>query len=78
MAEGALAHSRADVALPPFQARHSGRKFRLALDPGWLARNPLTVAALGEEVREWEKIGFELKVPGLDQLDASAELALAS
>lgn len=73
-----LYRSRADVALPPFQARHSGRKFRLALDPGWLARNPLTVAALGEEVREWEKIGFELKVPGLDQLDASAELALAS
>ena len=73
-----LYRSRADVALPPLQARLQGRKFRLALDPGWLARNPLTATALHDEIREWDRIGFELKVPGLDGLETGAELALAS
>jgi len=73
-----LYRSRADVALPPLQARLQGRKFRLALDPDWLARNPLTVTALHDEIREWDRIGFELKVPGLDGLETGAELALAS
>jgi len=45
-------------------ARSSDGKFRLALDPAWLQRNPLTSAALREEIAEWEKIGFEVKVGG--------------
>ena len=67
--------SRSDVALPALQPRLQGRKLRLAVDAGWLERNPLTVTALADEVREWDKIGFELKVPGLDELETSAELA---
>jgi hypothetical protein len=55
-----------------------GPKVRLALDLEWLARNPLTVTALRDEVREWDKIGFELKIPGLDDLETGVELALAS
>jgi exopolyphosphatase/guanosine-5'-triphosphate,3'-diphosphate pyrophosphatase len=70
--------SRADVALPPLQTKLQGKKVRLTVDPGWLARNPLTVTALLDEVREWDRIGFELKVPGLDELETSSELALAS
>jgi exopolyphosphatase/guanosine-5'-triphosphate,3'-diphosphate pyrophosphatase len=69
--------SRADVALPPLQTKLQGKKVRLTVDPGWLARNPLTVTALLDEVREWDRIGFELKVPGLDELETSSELALA-
>jgi exopolyphosphatase/guanosine-5'-triphosphate,3'-diphosphate pyrophosphatase len=72
-----LCRSRADVALPSLQAKRQGRKFRLALDPAWLARNPLTVTVLHDEIREWDEIGFELKVPGLEELEAG-ELALAS
>ncbi|MCW5603608.1 MAG: hypothetical protein KIT18_03545, partial [Burkholderiales bacterium] len=69
---------RSDVALPPLQAKAQDRKFRLALDTGWLARNPLTVTALCDAVREWDRMGFELKIPGLDDLETGAELALAS
>ena len=75
----ALFHrSRADVALPSLQAKHQGKKFRLTLDPGWLARNPLTVTALRDEIREWDKIGVEFRIQELDELETSAELALAS
>jgi len=69
--------SRADIALPPLQARRQGKKFRLALDSSWLARNPLTVTALHDEIREWDKVGFELKVPDLEEPEAG-ELAMAS
>lgn len=72
-----LYRSRSDIALPPLQARRQGRKFRLALDAAWLARNPLTVTALHDEIREWDKIDFELKVPDLEEPEAG-ELAMAS
>jgi len=75
----ALFHrSRADVALPALQARRQGKKFRLSLGESWLARNTLTATALADEIREWDRIGFELKIPELDDLESSNELALAS
>jgi exopolyphosphatase/guanosine-5'-triphosphate,3'-diphosphate pyrophosphatase len=73
-----LYRSRADASLPPLQTRLQGRKFRLTLDPAWLARNPLTVTALHDEIREWDEVGFELKVPGLEEPEAGGEIALAS
>ena len=57
---------RADIALPSIQARYSGARFRVNVDRAWLAGNPLTAAALREEIREWQRIGFELKVPELE------------
>jgi len=33
---------------------------------------------LSDEIREWDKIGFELKIPELDELESDNELALAS
>jgi exopolyphosphatase / guanosine-5'-triphosphate,3'-diphosphate pyrophosphatase len=65
---------RADIALPPIQARYSGARFRVNLGREWLLGNPLTAAALREETREWQRIGFELRVPELESptLDASA------
>jgi exopolyphosphatase / guanosine-5'-triphosphate,3'-diphosphate pyrophosphatase len=69
---------RSDVALPPLQARAQGRRLRLVLAPGWFAKNPLTATALHEEVREWEKIGYELRIPGLEEPESGSELALAS
>jgi exopolyphosphatase/guanosine-5'-triphosphate,3'-diphosphate pyrophosphatase len=64
---------RTDSALPPIDPQVEGRKFRVNLDPEWLARNPLTATALREEMLEWEKIGIELRVPGLEDLDASTD-----
>ncbi len=75
----ALFHrSRADIALPALQARRQGKKIRLSLGSAWLARNTLTATALADEIREWDKIGFELKIPELDDLERDNELALAS
>jgi len=68
---------RADISLPPLQAKAGSRKFRLTLDVDWLARNPLTATALRQEIKEWDKIGFELKIPDLEALEAGMELALA-
>jgi exopolyphosphatase / guanosine-5'-triphosphate,3'-diphosphate pyrophosphatase len=73
-----LCRSRADIALPSLQARRQGRRFRLALEPAWLARNPLTVTALHDEIREWDEVGYELKVPGLEEPEVGSDLALAS
>jgi exopolyphosphatase/guanosine-5'-triphosphate,3'-diphosphate pyrophosphatase len=75
----ALFHrSRSDVALPSLQARRQGKKFRLSLDSAWLARNTLTATALADEIREWDEIGFELKIPELEDFESRADLALAS
>ena len=69
---------RADIALPAFQAKAQGARFRVGLDAEWITRNPLTATALREEVREWEKIGYELRIPGLDESEAAVESALAA
>jgi len=73
-----LYRSRADLALPSLHARRQGKRFRLSLEPDWLARNPLTITALHDEIREWDEIGFEIKVPGLEEPEAGGALALAS
>jgi exopolyphosphatase/guanosine-5'-triphosphate,3'-diphosphate pyrophosphatase len=73
-----LCRSRSDVALPSLQAKRQGKKFRLVLDPSWLARNPLTVTALHDEIREWDEVGFEFKIPDLEEPEAGSDLALAS
>lgn len=62
-------------------ARAGEQRFRLALDPVWLQRNPLTSNALREEIGEWAKIGFDVKVSGLESAGDSgdgSEFALAS
>ena len=53
-------------------ARAGEKRFRLAIDPAWILRNPLTNTVLGEEIREWEKIGFDVKISGLYETDDGA------
>jgi hypothetical protein len=36
------------------------------------------VTALHDEIREWERIDFEVKIPELDEIERDSELALAS
>lgn len=53
--------NRQDVVLPEIRllwSRSSG--FRLVLEPGWLARNALTEAALLAEVAYWKDVGIPL------------------
>jgi exopolyphosphatase / guanosine-5'-triphosphate,3'-diphosphate pyrophosphatase len=68
---------RVDIALPVIQAKYGNARFRVGLDAEWLSRNPLTATALRDEIREWQKIGFELKVPELDEVAATPETAIA-
>lgn len=75
---GALfCRSRSDVAPSSLQVRRQGRKYRVSLGKEWLRRNPLTATALLEEMREWDRIGFELRIPELEEFEAAGELALA-
>jgi exopolyphosphatase/guanosine-5'-triphosphate,3'-diphosphate pyrophosphatase len=60
---------RSDIVIPVQEARAQAGRYRLALDAAWLERNPLSATALHEEVREWEKLGISVKVPGLGAPD---------
>ena len=67
--------SRSDIVVPVTEASASGRKFRLSLERDWLARNPLTVTALRDEMREWETFGFDLNVKQLPELETADLIA---
>jgi exopolyphosphatase/guanosine-5'-triphosphate,3'-diphosphate pyrophosphatase len=54
--------SRSDMAAPAMGAHCSGTKFRLELDPAWLEQNPLTGAALQEEIPQWKELGVNVQV----------------
>ena len=74
---GALfCRSRSDVAPASLQVKRQGKKFRISLGKEWLRRNPLTATALLDEIREWDRIGYELRIPELEEIEA-AEVALA-
>ena len=60
---------------PRIESTKAGEnKFRLAIDPAWVLRNPLTNTVLREEIREWEKIGFDVKISGLYETDDGADV----
>jgi len=74
----ALIHrSRGDIAPPEIRARIKGQNYRLKLDHAWLESNPLTVAALREEIQEWASIGFGLEIKALDDIEFGSDPALA-
>ena len=51
---------------------HLRELYAVDVSPDLISR--VTDAVL-DEVREWDKIGFELKVPGLEELEPKSELA---
>ena len=54
--------NRSDGNLPTLHGHFSGTKFHLAIDPDWLAQNPLTETALQEEVKQWKTLGVGLQI----------------
>jgi exopolyphosphatase/guanosine-5'-triphosphate,3'-diphosphate pyrophosphatase len=68
--------SRSSVELPAIEAAFRDRAFEIHLPPDWLARYPLTAAALRSEIREWHAIGFDLHIPALDDLEGSFDPAV--
>ena len=57
-----LHRTRDDRALPEWQVCRNGTGFQLELPSGWLAANPWTAAALGEEAAIWKQAGREYQV----------------
>ena len=70
-----LYRSRRDVRLPPMEAHYDGKRFELRLDPEWLVSNPLTVALLSEEVKEWKKLGITLRIRDLEAVETREDQA---
>lgn len=54
--------NRSDSGLPALHGRFSGTKFYLAIDPDWLAQNPLTETVLQDEVKQWKGLGVSLQI----------------
>ena len=69
-----LLRSRSDVALPLLAARRQGKQFS-----AWplirLARAQSAHRDGPHQIGEWDGIGFEIKVPGLDNSRKRAESA---
>jgi exopolyphosphatase/guanosine-5'-triphosphate,3'-diphosphate pyrophosphatase len=69
----ALLHrSRSEVRLPAIHASKKKSTFTVELDARWLAANPLTAAELRDEIKAWNKLGIELSVPQLAEIEAEA------
>ncbi len=67
----ALLHrSHSEVRLPAMHASKKKSTFTVELDVRWLAANPLTAAELRDEIKAWNKLGIELSVPQLTELEA--------
>jgi exopolyphosphatase/guanosine-5'-triphosphate,3'-diphosphate pyrophosphatase len=58
-------------------AKAGDKRFRVALDPAWVLHNPLTNTVLREEIREWEKVGFDVKINGLYETEDGSEFDAA-
>ena len=71
-----LCRARRDTRFPPLEIKIQGERLRMAFDARWLESNPLTATALREEVAEWTRIGYDIRVPGLDDIVLAQEPAL--
>lgn len=65
--------SRGDVTVPRIQASRRKSVFTVEFDGRWLSSNPLTAAELRDEIRNWGKLGIELSVPQLAEVESLSE-----
>jgi exopolyphosphatase/guanosine-5'-triphosphate,3'-diphosphate pyrophosphatase len=54
--------NRSDVALPEIHLSISCAKYSLSVSPAWLKQNPLTEAALQEEVKQWKALNVSMQL----------------
>lgn len=54
--------NRSDVVLPEMSVCRKGVKYCLTMNADWLKQNPLTEAALQEEVKQWKSLGITLQL----------------
>ena len=67
--------TRGPLEVPVLEAIHRDRRFDVHLPAAWLKRYPLTAAALKSEIKEWKGVGFELRIPSLDEMDIEVDPA---
>jgi exopolyphosphatase/guanosine-5'-triphosphate,3'-diphosphate pyrophosphatase len=65
--------SRSDVRVPRMQASRRKNSFAIEVDARWLAANPLTAAELRDEIRNWSKLGIEIIMPQLAELESLSD-----
>ncbi len=58
--------NRSDVALPEIEVSLVGVKYCLAISEDWLKQNPLTEAALQEEVKQWKTLRVVMQLVNSD------------
>ena len=68
----ALHRSRDDQSVPEFRVSCGATGYRFELPRGWLAANPLSTAALADEVVCWQSVGFRLRVGSRELPDSAA------
>jgi exopolyphosphatase/guanosine-5'-triphosphate,3'-diphosphate pyrophosphatase len=68
-----LHRSRSEVRLPAIRASRRKSTFTVEVEPRWLGANPLTVAELRDEIKDWKGLGIELAVPQLAEVETAAE-----
>ena len=68
----ALLHrSRSEVRQPAIRASRKKSTFTIEVDVKWLGANPLTVAELRDEIKDWKGLDVELSVPQLAEVESS-------
>ncbi|MBL8534881.1 MAG: exopolyphosphatase [Betaproteobacteria bacterium] len=67
--------TRGPLEVPVLEAIQRERRFDVHLPAAWLKRYPLTAAALKSEIKEWKGVGFELRIPSLDEMDIDVDPA---
>lgn len=57
-----LFRNRSDGMDAALSARSDGHAYTLVMEAGWLAQNPLTEAALQEDIKQWKHIGLSVEL----------------
>lgn len=70
-----LHRARTNHVLPPIQVAHRADRFLLQIDSSWISRNPLTLAMLEEETKNWKAVGMRLDLDPIDSQGKSENKA---
>ena len=57
-----LNRNRSNTIFPDMYLHFKEKKYRFTLDSAWLKNNPLTKAALQEEVNQWKNLKVGVKI----------------
>ena len=59
---GRQIRQRRIIRLPQMSLMENKKEFNFKVEKKWLQKKPMTMASLLDEVKEWNKVGFSLKI----------------